>query len=122
MYNEAVKRIKPVRESPIQAFVTDKFQLFDTIETILKEVGPCQMIITSFSMSEEFIRKIYRFKEAGRILGATVVIDHKASAKVSKLLNFAGNILMPYIWVVITQKLSCFGTHIPRLLLSPHKT
>lgn len=92
MYNEAAKRIKPVRESPIQAFVTDKFQLFDTIETILKEVGPCQMVITSFSMSEEFIRKIYRFKEAGRILGATVVIDHKASAKVSKLLNFAGNV------------------------------
>ena len=92
MYNEAAKRIKPVRESPIQAFVTDKFQLFDTIETILKEVGPCQMIITSFSMSEEFIRKIYRFKEADRILGASVVIDHKASAKVSKLLNFAGNV------------------------------
>lgn len=92
MYNEAAKRIKPVRECPLQAFVTDKFQLFDTIETILKEVGPCQMIITSFSMSEEFIRKIYRFKEAGRIQGVTVVIDHKASAKVSKLLNFAGNV------------------------------
>lgn len=92
MYNEAAKRIKPVRECPLQAFVTDKFQLFDTIETILKEVGPCQMIITSFSISEEFIRKIYRFKEAGRILAASVVIDHKASAKVSKLLNFAGNV------------------------------
>ena len=92
MYNEAAKRIKPVRECPLQAFVTDKFQLFDTIETVLKEVGPCQMIITSFSMSEEFIRKIYRFKETGRILGVTVVIDHKASAKVSKLLNFAGNV------------------------------
>ena len=92
MYNKAAKRIKPVRECPLQAFVTDKFQLFDTIETVLKEVGPCQMIITSFSMSEEFIRKIYRFKETGRILGVTVVIDHKASAKVSKLLNFAGNV------------------------------
>lgn len=92
MYNEAAKRIKPVRECPLQAFVTDKFQLFDTIETVLKEVGPCQMIITSFSMSEEFIRKIYRFKEAGRIQGVTVIIDHKASAKVSKLLNFAGNV------------------------------
>lgn len=92
MYNEAIKRIKPVRECPLQAFITDKFQLFDTIETILKEIGPCRMIITSFSISEEFIRKIYRFKEAGRILSSTVVIDHKASAKVSKLLNFAGNV------------------------------
>ena len=92
MYNEAQKRIKPVRENPLQAFVTDKFQLFDTIETILKEVGPCRMIVTSFSISEEFIWKIYRFKEAGRILSSSVVIDHKASAKVSKLLNFAGNI------------------------------
>lgn len=92
MYNEALKRIKPVQENPLQAFVTDKFQLFDTIETILKEVGPCQMIVTSFSISEEFIRKIYRFKEAGLILSSSVVIDHKASAKVAKLLNFAGNI------------------------------
>ena len=92
MYNEATKRIKPVRKCPLQAFVTDKFQLFDTIEAVLKEVGPCQMIITSFSISEEFIRKIYRFKEAGRIQGVTVIIDHKASEKVSKLLNFAGNV------------------------------
>lgn len=92
MYNEATKRIKPVRECPLQAFVTDKFQLFDTIETVLKEIGPCRMMVTSFSISEEFIRKIYRFKEAGRIQNATVIIDHKASAKVSKLLHFAGNV------------------------------
>lgn len=92
MYSEAAKRIKPVRDNPLQAFVTDRFQLFDTLETILKETGPCRMVITSFSISEEFIRKIYRFKEAGFILSSTVVIDHKASAKVSKLLHFAGNV------------------------------
>lgn len=92
MYNEAAKKINPVRDNSLQAFITDKFQLFDTIETILKELGPCRMIVTSFSISEEFIRKIYRFKDAGRIISATVVIDHKASAKVSKLLNFAGNV------------------------------
>lgn len=92
MFSEAKKRIKSVTENPLQAFVTDKFQLFDTIETVLSEIGACHMIITSFSVSEEFIRKIYRFKDSGLVLSASAVIDHKASAKISKLLSFSSNV------------------------------
>lgn len=92
MYKEAEKRIKPVKENPLQAFVTDKFQLFDSLEVILREIGAVDLVITSFSVSEEFIRKIHLFRERGLIRSCSVVIDTKAAAKVSQLLNFAGNV------------------------------
>jgi hypothetical protein len=94
MHSEAVKRIKPVSSNPIQAFYTDKFQLFDALEVLLNQLsGKCDVIyITSFSISEEFIRKIWKFKQEMKIGKIVLILDTKAAVKVSKLLHFAKNV------------------------------
>jgi hypothetical protein len=94
MYSEAVKLIRPVSGYPVQAFYTDKFQLFDVMEVLLNQLsGKCNIIhITSFSISEEFIRKIWKFRQEMDIGKMVVIPDGKAAVKISKLLHFAKNV------------------------------
>lgn len=94
MHSEAVKRIKPVSEYPLQAFYTDKFQLFDSIQIILEQLGgKCDTLyMTSFSVSEEFIRKIWRFRQEMHLDRVVLLLDYKAALKVNKLLHFAKNV------------------------------
>ena len=94
MHSEAIKSIKPVLDNPIQAFYTDKFQLFDSIQIILEQLGKkCNVLyITSFSVSEEFIRKIWRFRQNMQIDKVILLLDNKAALKVNKLLHFAKNV------------------------------
>ncbi|GAP73070.1 hypothetical protein SAMD00024442_6_25 [Candidatus Symbiothrix dinenymphae] len=94
MHSEAVHRIKPVRENPTQAFYTDKFQLFDTIEVLLNQLsGKCDALyMTSFSISEEFIRKIFKFKKEMQIGRIILILDTKAAIGVTKILPFAKNV------------------------------
>ena len=94
MHSEAVKCIKPVSDHSIQAFYTDKFQLFDVIEILLQQLNnECDILyMTSFSVSEEFIRKIWRFRQSNRIGKVILLLDSKAAVKISKLLYFARNV------------------------------
>jgi hypothetical protein len=94
MPSEATNKIKPVSSNPVQAFYTDKFQLFDIMEVLLNQLdGKCNGIyITSFSISEEFIRKIWKFKQEMDIGKIILILDGKAAVKISKLLHFAGNV------------------------------
>jgi hypothetical protein len=94
MHKEALKCVKPVSVNPIQAFYTDRFQLFDVIEILLGQLNnDCDTLyMTSFSISEEFIRKIWRFRQSNRIGKVIILLDGKAAAKVTRLLCFAGNV------------------------------
>jgi hypothetical protein len=94
MHSEAVYTIKPVQENSTQAFYTDKFQLFDTIEVLLNQLsGKCNALyMTSFSISEEFIRKMFKFKNEMQIGRIILILDTKAAVKVSKILHFAKNV------------------------------
>lgn len=92
MHKYAVKSIMPVSENPLQAFYTDKFQLFDIIEVILSQTGVCKSLtLTSFSISEEFIRKIHRFRAEYKPDSVVLFLDTKAATKISKLNLFVKN-------------------------------
>lgn len=84
--------LKPLSGSPLQAYLDNRIQLFDVIEKILIETGPADINITTFSTSEEFLRKIYRFKEKGFIRRATMITDLKASKKTMNLYHFISNV------------------------------
>jgi hypothetical protein len=73
--------IRPIAKYPLQAYLDNRIQLFDVIEKILEETGPADVYISTFSTSEEFLRRIYRLKKEGRILHATMLADLKASRK-----------------------------------------
>ena len=92
MFKFAIEQIKPVSENPVQAFYTDKFQLFDIIEVVLSQVNHCKRLtLTSFSISEEFVRKIFRFREQFELNSVDLFLDTKAATKVSKLNLFIKN-------------------------------
>ena len=84
--------LKPLSGAPLQAYLDNRIQLFDVIERILMETGPADIYITTFSTSEEFLRKIFRFREKGWIRRATMVTDLKASKKTLNLYNFIANV------------------------------
>jgi hypothetical protein len=73
--------IRPLAKNPLQAYLDNRIQLFDVIDKILEETGPAKVYISTFSTSEEFLRRIYRLKLEGRIQRATMLADLKASRK-----------------------------------------
>lgn len=52
--------IKPISGTPLQAYLDNRIQLFDIIEKILSETGPAEIYISTFSTSEEFLRRIFK--------------------------------------------------------------
>lgn len=80
--------LKPLSTTPLQAYVDNRIQLYDVIEKILKETGPAEIFISTFSTSEEFLRRIYKFRSAKLITKAIMLTDLKASKKTMNLYRF----------------------------------
>lgn len=80
--------LKPLSTMPLQAYVDSRIQLFDVIEKILRETGPAEIYISTFSTSEEFLRRISKFKSTGLISRAVMLTDLKASKKTVNLYQF----------------------------------
>lgn len=84
--------IKPLHERPIQAYFSDKFQLYHLLEFILEQTGPATLTISTFSVSEEFIRKLQQFREKGLITNLTIIADQRTAVKALRLSLFTNNI------------------------------
>ena len=80
--------IKPLSGTPLQAYLDNRIQLFDIIEKILSETGPAEIYISTFSTSEEFLRRIFKLRQKGLITRATMLTDLKASRKTINLYTF----------------------------------
>lgn len=83
--------IKPLSKAPLQAYLDNRIQLFDVIEQILSETGPSEIYISTFSTSEEFLRRIFRLRQRGWLTKATMLADLKASRKTVNLYTFISN-------------------------------
>lgn len=93
MFASAKESIKPVADCPLQAFYTNNFQLFDIIDVILSQVQHCRKLtLSSFSISEEFIRKVYRSRNKYKIERIDLFLDLKATNKIVKLHPFMKNV------------------------------
>lgn len=80
--------LKPLSTTPLQAYVDNRIQLYDVIDKILRETGPAEIYISTFSTSEEFLRRIYKLKSSGIITKAVMLTDLKASKKTVNLYRF----------------------------------
>ena len=83
--------LKPLEEVPSQAYLSNAIQVADILEWILDQVGTAKVWQTSFSISEEFLRRLFFIEKSGRVTEFNLVLDHKATNKTLKL------------WVFITQ-------------------
>ena len=73
--------LKPLAENPNQAYLSDMLQVADVLTWILDQTGPAHVQMTSFSISEEFLRRIFFIEKDGLIKSLDIVLDFKATNK-----------------------------------------
>lgn len=84
--------MKPIGPDYVGAYLNTGIQLYDLIEWTLEQIGKSDITIVTFSISEEFIRKIWMLKEIGLIGKVTLILDFKAIQKTQQLVRFAENV------------------------------
>ena len=60
--------LKPLAEQPNQAYLTNALQVADVLEWILEQVGVSIVWQTSFSISEEFVRRLFFIEKSGYVV------------------------------------------------------
>lgn len=80
--------LKPLAEQPNQAYLTNALQVADVLEWILEQVGLATVWQTSFSISEEFVRRLFFIEKSGLVKQYNLVLDHKATNKTIALWPF----------------------------------
>ena len=84
--------LKPLSDAPLQAYLDNRVQLFDIIEYILSQTGPASIYISTFSTSEEFLRRIFKLRQKGMLISAVMLADLKASRKTVNLYRFISSV------------------------------
>lgn len=84
--------IKDPLTCSLQVYWTDKWQLGNLLEAVLEYTGPARVIITTFSTSEEFLRKMHKLKKQGKVTSAVLFCDHKAAEKTSTMMPLMRNV------------------------------
>ena len=85
--------VKPLQEYPSQAYLSNAVQVADLLEWILEQVGNAKVWQTSFSISEEFLRRLFFIEKSGRVTEFNLVLDHKATNKTLKLWSFMTQVI-----------------------------
>lgn len=85
--------LKPLTDTPFQAYLSNTIQVADLLEWILSQVGKSEIWVTSFSISEEFLRRLFFIKERGNISDISLVLDFKATQKTLKLWVFIKEVI-----------------------------
>lgn len=78
----------PLARKETQAYLTNELQVADVLEWILEQLGPSRVWQTSFSISEEFVRRLYFIQKQQNVLEYNLILDHKATNKTIKLWPF----------------------------------
>ena len=81
--------LRPLSECPIQAYLTNTIQVADVVEWCLVQLtGEATIRQTSFSISEEFIRRLFYMRKSGKVKDVQLLLDHKATNKTLRLWPF----------------------------------
>ncbi len=73
--------LKPLADKPQQAYMSNLLQVADILQWILDQTGPAAIKMTSFSISEEFLRRLYFIRQEGLVTDIDIVLDFKATNK-----------------------------------------
>lgn len=85
--------LRPLRVTPNQAYLSNAVQVADILEWILSQVGIAEVWQTSFSISEEFLRRLFFICKSNKVSRINLVLDHKATNKTLKLWAFITQVI-----------------------------
>lgn len=80
--------LRPLAENPYQCYLTNELQVADILEWVLRQLGPSEVWQTTFSISEEFLRRLFFIKKELKVLDFKLILDFKATNKTIKLWPF----------------------------------
>lgn len=83
----------PLDSASTQSYLTNVLQVADVLDWVLKQFGKSEIWQTSFSFSEEFIRRLYFIGKKGCIANFNLILDRKATAKTVKLWHFLKQVI-----------------------------
>lgn len=76
----------------IPYLTTGTLQLYHIVEELLQQTGKADLFISSFTISEEFIRKLQQLKEAKLVQHLQLLIDLRSAKKTIHLSWFLRNV------------------------------
>lgn len=85
--------LKPLAVAPVQAYLSDEIQVTDILEWILNQTGKARIVQTTFSISEEYLRRLYSIREKGLVSRLEMVLDFKATNKTVDLWVFISKVV-----------------------------
>jgi len=88
-----VNIFRPLDEVPVQSALTNEVQIADILEWVLEQVGRAEVWQTSFSISEEFLRRLYFITRGGKVKAIHLVLDFKATNKTLHLWRFIDQVI-----------------------------
>jgi hypothetical protein len=80
--------LQPLQQVTSQAYLSNAVQVADILEWILQQVGRAEVWQSSFSISEEFLRRLHTIRERGELRKLHLLLDRKATNKTVKLWHF----------------------------------
>jgi hypothetical protein len=83
----------PLSSTVTQSALTNAIQIADILEWVLKQVGRSEVWQTSFSISEEFLRRLYFITRDGSASAIHLVLDFKATNKTLSLWTFIEQVI-----------------------------
>lgn len=80
--------LMPLEKCVLQPYFSNRIQLVEIIEWVLGQTGPAELMISTFSTSEEFIRRISRLMNRGLVVSCSLFCDLRAARKTVALYHF----------------------------------
>lgn len=80
--------LSPLAEKSCQAYLSNALQVADILRWVLAQTGPADVRMSSFSISEEFLRRIFFIRKEGLVRSLDIVLDFKATNKTLRLWPF----------------------------------
>lgn len=87
------KIFRPLCEATVQSALSNEVQIAEILEWVLEQVGKAEVWQTSFSISEEFLRRLYFITRDGSASAIHLVLDFKATNKTLSLWTFIEQVI-----------------------------
>ena len=80
--------LAPLGQCAVQPYFSKSISLAGLLEWILRQTGPAEVMVSTFSTSEEFLRRMARFKGSGMVIRCSLFCDLRAARKTAALAHF----------------------------------
>lgn len=85
--------LKPLQPNQTQCYLTNTLQVADIVEWTLAQIGKSTIWQTSFSISEEFLRRLYFISKSDNVETIYLLLDFKATQKTLRLWAFLSQVI-----------------------------